>query len=76
MGLWRKCHDTPRRSTPMVLSMISRRSNYRQEQRPKSTYGSGVVWLVSTRQSDPLRQFGGAAASDSDVVTVRIELGQ
>lgn len=71
----RKCHDTPRRSTQVILSIKSRHDNYREEQRLKNTHGSGVIWLVSTRQSDPLRQFGGTAASDSDVMTIRIELG-
>lgn len=75
MGSSRKCHDTPRRSIQVILSTTFRHIVYREEQRPKNTYGSGVVWLISTRQSDPLRQFGGTAASDSDVMTIRIELG-
>lgn len=40
----------------------------------KNAYRGGVIWLVSTRQSDPLWQFCGAAASYSDLVAVGIEL--
>lgn len=53
--------------------MMGTRNNKRLQ---KNTYRGGVIWLVSTRQSDALWQFCGAAAGDRDLVAVRIELRQ